>query len=99
MTTASGRVPSTLDRAVWEREMRRLRTAARALGAILIALLARAVTAGLTATLDITAIVIGTLLLAALWLRRHGQSLQPDDHTPNRAPVGRGRPNERATGR
>lgn len=75
----SRREPRSLGHEVWEREMRRARTIARALAATLVALLARGLIAGWTITLALAAIAVGALLLAAVWLRHHGRTLEPDD--------------------
>lgn len=77
MTRMPG-APRALERKVWEREMRTVRTVVRILTVVLLALLARALITGLTTPLAIAAIIIGGLLLAALALYRRGRAIEPD---------------------
>jgi hypothetical protein len=68
-----------LDRAVWEREMRRLRSGSRLLLMVLIALGVRVIVAGLTVVIGLTLAIIGVLFLASLLLTRQGRRLEPRD--------------------
>lgn len=65
------------DRAVWEREMRRLRTGNRLLLAVLLALAVRVMIAGLTFATGLSFAIVGGLLLMSLLLTRHGRRVEP----------------------
>jgi hypothetical protein len=77
MTRMTG-APPALERKVWEREMRTVRTVVRILSVVLAALLARALITGLTTPLAIAVVIVGGLLLAALALYRRGRAIEPD---------------------
>ncbi|MGA2014412.1 MAG: hypothetical protein ABSH51_28330 [Solirubrobacteraceae bacterium] len=61
--------------------MRRLRVSNRVLAAVLLALAARAVLAGLTVAVGASAAVVAVLLLASLMLTAQGRRLQPSSPT------------------
>ena len=63
--------------AVWEREMRRVRTIVRLLAAVLLALVARAVLVGVTAALSLAAVIVSVLEIIALILLRQGRRVEP----------------------
>jgi hypothetical protein len=69
--------PAKLERAVWEREMRRLRVSVRLLTAILLALATRSIAAGITPTLGLTGAIVAVLLISSLVLTNHGRRLEP----------------------
>lgn len=66
-----------LERAVWERVMRRLRVSTRLLSAVLLALVARAIGSGLGFAVELSATIVAFLLLVALLLTRQGRRLEP----------------------
>jgi hypothetical protein len=66
-----------LERAVWERVMKRLRISTRMLSAILLALLARVIVSGLSVATELSAAIITPLLLGSVLLTRHGHRLEP----------------------
>ena len=69
--------PDRLKRAVWEREMRRLRVSARVLIAVLLALAVRVVVSGINAVIGFTAAIVAGLLIVSLGLARQGRRLEP----------------------
>jgi hypothetical protein len=66
-----------LERAVWERVMRRLRVGSGLLAAVLLALVARMIISGVTLTLGVSATIIVVLLAASLMMTAHGRRLEP----------------------
>ncbi len=76
--------PAMLERAVWEREMRRLRITVRLLTAILLALAARAIVGGINPTLGLTCAVVAVVLVASLLLTNYGRALEPDESDERR---------------
>jgi Flp pilus assembly protein protease CpaA len=72
-----------LDRAAWEREMRRLIMSNRLLSAVLLAVTVRMIVSGLTLTTGFTVVIIAILLVASLLLTRQGHRLEPPP-TPRR---------------
>jgi Flp pilus assembly protein protease CpaA len=66
-----------LDRATWEREMRRLIVSNRLLSAVLVAVTVRMVVSGLTFASGFTVAIVAILLVASLLLTRHGHRLEP----------------------
>jgi hypothetical protein len=66
-----------LDRAAWEREMRRLIVSNRLLSAVLVAVTVRMIVSGLTLASGFTVAIIAVLLLASLLLTRQGHRLEP----------------------
>jgi Flp pilus assembly protein protease CpaA len=73
-----------LDRAAWEREMRRLIVSNRLLSAVLLAVTVRMIVSGLTLASGFTVAIIAVLLLASLLLTRQGHRLEPPP-APRRA--------------
>ena len=69
--------PAQLERAVWEREMKRLRLSARLLGAVLVALGVRVVVSGINVTIAVTAGIVTGLLVLCLVFTRQGRRLEP----------------------
>jgi hypothetical protein len=75
---ATGSQPShPLERAGWERMMRRLRVSVRLLGVVMLAVIARMAVSGPTPTSVLSASVIGTMLIVALRLIRYGHRIEP----------------------
>jgi hypothetical protein len=68
---------SDLERAIWDREMRRLRMATRLLSAVLLALVARMIISGPRFATELSAAIITLILLATLCLTRRGRRLRP----------------------
>jgi hypothetical protein len=66
----------TLSRAIWEREMRNLRTIVRLLAIVLAVLVARALLSGVTLAMGVAGATVAVLLLAALGLSRQGRRLE-----------------------
>jgi hypothetical protein len=66
-----------LRRAIWEREMNRLRTGARVLSAVLVALIARVLISGPNFATELSGGIIAVLLLATVLLTRRGHQLEP----------------------
>lgn len=66
-----------LDRAAWEREMRRLIVSNRVLSAVLVAVTVRMVVSGLTLASGFTVLIVAILLVASLLLTRQGHRLEP----------------------
>ena len=66
-----------LDRAAWEREMRRLIVSNRVLSAVLVAVTVRMVVSGLTLASGVTVVIVAILLVASLLLTRQGHRLEP----------------------
>ena len=64
-------------REIWQREMRRLQTVVRLLGAALLALVARMIAIDVTPATAVSAVIVAALLIAALLLRRHGHRIEP----------------------
>jgi hypothetical protein len=65
-------------RLIYDRSMERLRVTIRVLSALLVALLARILSDGLTIAVGLSEALIALLLLAALGLWRHGRRLGSD---------------------
>jgi hypothetical protein len=74
----TARAPSKAEvrRALWEREMRRLRLTTWALAVVLVALIARSLIAGLSVAAELSGPVVA-LLLAAVLLARQGRRIEP----------------------
>jgi hypothetical protein len=70
-----------LDRAAWEREMRRLVVSNRVLSAVLLAVTVRMIVSGLTFASGFVVAIVAILLVASLLLTRQGHRLEP---TPRR---------------
>jgi hypothetical protein len=66
-----------LERAVWERVMRRLHVINRLLTAVLLALGVRMIVSGLSFASGLAAAIIAVLLVASLALTSHGRQLEP----------------------
>src|SRR5450759_1035168 len=96
MDRAHGRlreVPvSSTQRAIWEREMRRLSIGRRVLFAVLLALGARVIVSGLNFASGLSLAVVAALFVASLVLTRQGRRLQPSQASGaerSREPPGR----------
>ena len=66
-----------LERAVWEREMRRLGVATRVLLVVLLVLAVRVVGSGLNTAAAVSLVIVCGLLAAASLLTRQGRRLEP----------------------
>ena len=77
--TRTARAPSKAEvrRALWEREMRRLRLTTWVLAAVLLALIARSLILGLTVAAELSGPIVAGLLLAAVLLTRQGRRIEP----------------------
>ncbi len=67
---------SSTQRAIWEREMRRLNIGRRVLLAVLLAVGARVILSGLNVASGLSLTIVAALLLASLRLSRQGRRLE-----------------------
>jgi di/tricarboxylate transporter len=73
---ARGPSKAEVRRALWEREMRRLRLITWVLAVVLLALIARSLMLGLTVAAELSGPVVAALLLAAVLLTRQGRRIE-----------------------
>jgi hypothetical protein len=88
--------------AIYERTMRRLRVAIRLLTVVLLAVVARSVSDGLSMAGGITGTAIALLLISSLGLWRQGRRMRPDVNDRRRGcddETGAGRAGRPACGR
>jgi hypothetical protein len=75
-----------LERAVWERVMKRLRVSTRVLSLVLIALLIRMTASGPSVAAEVAGAIVAGLLLASVLLTRQGHQIEPPTPAVARRP-------------